>query len=321
MKKYCVGIDIGGTTVKCGIFEGASIVEQWEIPTDTSDGGKNILNDIGCSVREKLYAKCIDISEVEGLGIGVPGAVKSDGTVLGCVNLGWGVFNIESETAKLFEGLTIKAGNDANVAALGELWQGGAKGYSDAVMVTIGTGVGGGIIIDGSILTGDVGGAGEIGHMPVNINEPDYCNCGKRGCLEQYASATGIVKETKRLLECSKDKYGTGGTRESALCSLEEITAKDVFDLAKTGDEAALKVVEQTGKYLGLALANIASVVNPQVFIIGGGVSKAGGILIDVIEKYYREHAFHACRNAKVVTAQLGNDAGIYGAAAMIVKK
>ena len=198
MKRYAFGVDIGGTTVKMGLFETAgTLLETWEIPTDTSDNGKNILPDIAKAVSAKLEEKKLSPLDIEGIGMGVPGPIGPDGTVLKCVNLGWGVFNVEEELNRL-TGFKVKAGNDANVAALGEMWQGGGKGFRDLVMVTLGTGVGGGVIINEKILAGTNGAAGEIGHIPMRDDETECCGCGKKGCLEQYASATGIVRMTKK---------------------------------------------------------------------------------------------------------------------------
>ena len=208
-------------------------------------------------------------------------------------------------------GFPVKAGNDANVAALGEMWQGGGKGYSDVVMVTLGTGVGGGIIVNGKIIAGSNGAGGEIGHIMVNEEETDVCGCGKKGCLEQYASATGIVRMAKKALATE--------SRETTLKSLSELTAKDIFDAAKAGDAVAMELVEKLGEVLGSALAAVACVVNPEVFVIGGGVSKAGTILIDVTEKNFMDRTFHACRNAKFAMATLGNQAGMYGCVQMLL--
>lgn len=320
MMEYCVGIDVGGTTVKAGIFgTDGTLFCKWSVPTDTSDGGKNVLPDMRDSLFEKLSEKGISPDDVRGIGIGVPGAVKKDGTVLGCVNIGWGTFNIVKEAERLFCGIRVKAGNDATLAALGEMWQGAARGHDDVVMITLGTGVGGGIIADGHIIEGATGGAGEIGHFPANPDETRVCSCGKKGCLEQYASATGIVNGARMLIknaeeQCRPPEY------TKALLGLEEITAKDVFDLAKAGDEAACDVVAAAGRYIGIAMAQIACTVNPEIFIIGGGVSAAGSILIDAVEDCYRKNAFYPCSKAQVRLASLGNDGGIYGAAALIVK-
>lgn len=314
MKNYCFGIDVGGTTVKLGLFSTAGeLLDKWEITTRTENFGENILSDICEAMEAKLAEKEISLDDIEGVGIGLPGPITNDGTVLQCVNLGWGTFNVEEKLSEMFRGIKVKAGNDANVAALGEAWQGGGKDYDDIVMITLGTGVGGGVIINGKILTGYNGGAGEIGHMHVDDNETESCNCGRKGCLEQFTSATGVVRLAKRLMN-NTDKETK--MREFG----ENITAKDVFDLAKEGDAAANEVVETMGTYLGTAMSHIAVVVNPQAFIIGGGVSKAGQFLIDAIKDKYRETCFAACGDSAVHLATLGNDAGMYGAAAMICK-
>lgn len=314
MKNYCFGIDVGGTTVKLGLFSTAGeLLDKWEITTRTENFGENILSDICEAMEAKLAEKEISLDDIEGVGIGLPGPITNDGTVLQCVNLGWGTFNVEEKLSEMFRGIKVKAGNDANVATLGEAWQGGGKDYDDIVMITLGTGVGGGVIINGKILTGYNGGAGEIGHMHVDDNETDSCNCGRKGCLEQFTSATGVVRLAKRLMN-NTDKETK--MREFG----ENITAKDVFDLAKEGDAGANEVVETMGTYLGTAMSHIAVVVNPQAFIIGGGVSKAGQFLIDAIKDKYRETCFAACGDAAVHLATLGNDAGMYGAAAMICK-
>lgn len=314
MKNYCFGIDVGGTTVKLGLFSTAGeLLDKWEITTRTENFGENILSDICEAMEAKLAEKEISLDDIEGVGIGLPGPITNDGTVLQCVNLGWGTFNVEEKLSEMFREIKVKAGNDANVAALGEAWQGGGKDYDDIVMITLGTGVGGGVIINGKILTGYNGGAGEIGHMHVDDNETDSCNCGRKGCLEQFTSATGVVRLAKRLMN-NTDKETK--MREFG----ENITAKDVFDLAKEGDAGANEVVETMGTYLGTAMSHIAVVVNPQAFIIGGGVSKAGQFLIDAIKDKYRETCFAACGDAAVHLATLGNDAGMYGAAAMICK-
>ena len=313
MKKYCFGIDVGGTTVKMGLFttEG-ELLDKWEIPTRKEDGGAYILNDVAASVEAKLAEKNIAKEDVAGAGIGVPGPTLDTGYVSICVNLGWKDKNPANELSELLS-IPVKAGNDANVAALGEMWKGGGEGYLDVVLLTLGTGVGGGIIINGEIAPSHRGVGGELGHITVNPDEEATCNCGNHGCLEQYASATGVVRIAKKLLAASKE--------ESSLRTLETVTAKDVFDAAKAGDNLAVEAVEVLGKYLGLVVANVALTVDPDVFVIGGGVSKAGQVLIDVIIKYYHKFAKIIGDNkAKVVLAKLGNDAGIYGAARMVLK-
>ena len=313
MKKYCFGIDVGGTTVKMGLFttEG-ELLDKWEIPTRKEDGGAYILNDVAASVEAKLAEKNIAKEDVAGAGIGVPGPTLDTGYVSICVNLGRKDKNPANELSELLS-IPVKAGNDANVAALGEMWKGGGEGYLDVVLLTLGTGVGGGIIINGEIAPSHRGVGGELGHITVNPDEEATCNCGNHGCLEQYASATGVVRIAKKLLAASKE--------ESSLRTLETVTAKDVFDAAKAGDHLAVEAVEVLGKYLGLVVANVALTVDPVVFVIGGGVSKAGQVLIDVITKYYHKFAKIIGDNkAKVVLAKLGNDAGIYGAARMVLK-
>lgn len=310
MSKYCFGVDVGGTTVKLGLFNiDGDLLEKWEIPTVTADGGKAILPDVARSILKKMDEREMDREEVVGVGIGAPGPIDSEGTVYGAVNLGWGTFSIKKELQTLLN-VPVEAGNDANVAALGEMWQGGARGYENVVLVTLGTGVGGGIIVRGKILSGATGSGGEIGHMHVNDEETIPCNCGNLGCLEQYVSATGVVR-------LAKEKLAESG-RSSSLRTTQ-VSAKDVWDAAKAGDPLAVEVAEDFGWYLGKALAGVASVVNPEIFVIGGGVSKAGNILIDYIQKSYQKYAFTGCRGALFTLARLGNDAGIYGAARMVL--
>lgn len=311
MKKYAFGIDVGGTTCKIGFFEtSGKLIDKWEIKTNTENNGAAILSDIAQAVDNKLAQEGISKDDVQGVGIGVPGPVKSNGVVNRCVNLGWGIVNVEEELGNL-TGLKVKAGNDANVAALGEMWQGAAKGCKDVIMVTLGTGVGGGIIIDGKVVAGFNGAGGEIGHITVNHDEIEACNCGQYGCLEQYTSATGIVRVAKRKLAKTND--------ETTLRNFADLTAKDVFDEAKAGDAVALGLVDEVCGILGSTLSNIACVVDPEVVVIGGGVSKAGNILIESIQKHFVETSFHACRNTKFVIAGLGNDAGMYGCVQMLL--
>lgn len=312
MGKYCIGVDIGGTTVKIGLFtDKGKVKDKWEIVTRKDEGGSYILGDIAASLDEKLAQEKIEKKDVIGIGLGIPGPVTADGTVLKCVNLGWGIFNVAEEVKKLTGISNVQVGNDANVAALGEMWQGGGKGYKNLVMITLGTGVGGGIILNGKILTGSKGAAGEIGHITVNYDEEDTCNCGKSGCLEQFASATGIVKEAKRLLLVSD--------KPSKLRELQYLSAKTIFDAAKEGDELANDLVDQLARYLGIAASHIAAVIDPEAFVIGGGVSKAGEILTSRIKQNYEKNVMFALQNKEFKLAELGNDAGIYGCAKMVL--
>lgn len=313
MSKKCIGIDVGGTTVKLGIFEtDGTLLDKWEVPTRKEDGGKHILEDVAASIRHTLLENEIDMDDVVGAGMGVPGPVMPDGYVEVCVNLGWHDRNPQRELSALLDGLPVKSGNDANVAALGEMWQGGGKGYTDIVMVTLGTGVGGGVIIDEKIIAGKHGLGGEIGHIHVRDDETEHCNCGGVGCVEQIASATGIAREARKKMAASE--------APSTMRSFgDAITAKDVLDEAKAGDTMALEVVETVGHYLGLLLAQVALTVDPEMFVIGGGVSKAGQFLIDVIEKYYEHFTPISSNKAKIGLAKLGNNAGIYGAARLVL--
>lgn len=310
MFKYCFGVDLGGTTVKMGLLtiEG-ELLDKWEIPTRKEHNGSLILPDIAESIKGKLTEKKIETEDVVGIGIGAPGPIDADGVVHKAANLGWDVFNI-AQTLEGLSGIPVKAGNDANVAALGEMWKGGGAGHKNLVAVTLGTGVGGGIIINGEILTGATGAGGEIGHIHMDDNETDTCGCGNKGCLEQYASATGVVRLANRHLQKSK--------KDSTLRK-GEVSAKTVFDAVKAGDELACEIAEEFGCYLGKGLAAIAGVVNPEVFVIGGGVSKAGPILLEYIQKYYKQYVFHASANAEFALATLGNDAGMYGAARLVI--
>ena len=312
MDKRCIGIDIGGTTVKMGMFEpDGTLVEKWEIPTRKEEGGRYILEDIAASVRKKTAECGLSLSDFSGAGMGLPGPVMPDGHIEFCVNLGWKAGNPQQTLSALLDGMQVKSGNDANVAALGEMWQGGGRGYKNLVMVTLGTGVGGGVILNERIWPGMQGVGGEIGHIHVIEGETEACNCGGYGCLEQVASATGIAREARRLLAADK--------RDSVLRSKEKITAKDVLSAARDGDALALTVVETSCRYLGRAPAAETMVPDPQAYIIGGGVSKAGTILTEKIKKYHDKLSPMATRKADVVLATLGNDAGIYGAAKLVL--
>lgn len=310
MKKYVFGVDLGGTTVKMGLFNvDGEVLDKWEIKTRTENGGEAILPDIAASALAKLEEKGITKDEVAGIGIGIPGPINDEGVVPHTANLGWGYKEVTKELEEL-TGLSCKGGNDANVAALGEAWKGGAAGYNNVVMVTLGTGVGGGIIIGGKIVTGTNGAGGEIGHLHVDDNIPGHCGCGNKGCLEQVASATGITNLANQALAAS-DK--------PSLLREGEVSAKAVFDAVKADDELAKEVAERFGKYLGTALANITAVVDPQAIVIGGGVSKAGPVLLEYVEKYYQQYCFKSCKNVKFALATLGNDAGIFGSAKLVL--
>ncbi len=314
MKEYAFGIDLGGTTAKVGLFTTTgTLLEKWEVPTNTANAGEHILPDLAAAIQNKMAEKDLSADQVEGVGIGVPGPILDSSIVpIICANLGgFGNCNISAELGALLGGMTVKVGNDANVAALGEIWQGIAKGCSNAIMVTLGTGVGGGVIVDGKVIDGTHGAGGEIGHITVNPTETASCGCGKHGCLEQYSSATGVVRCMKKLLAENPD----------VPCTLrdKEFVAKDVFDAARSGDALALREVDEMSAMLGMALANLAATTDPEMFMLGGGVARAGEILFDPLVRHYKQFAFKSCRDIPIKAASLGNDAGIYGAVRLIV--
>lgn len=311
MGKYVFGVDVGGTTVKLGLFdENGIVLDKWEIPTRTENGGVNILPDIAESIQSKMSDKAITKENVAGVGVGAPGPVDGNGIIHRAVNLGWNEMNLKKELTTLLGGTRVEGGNDANVAALGEMWKGGGQGHENLVAVTLGTGVGGGIIINGKIMTGATGSGGEIGHIHVEDEETEACGCGNYGCLEEYASATGIVRLANRKLKASdKDSVLRQG----------EVSAKTVFDAVKAGDELAIEIAKQFGDYLGKGLAVVAGVINPEIFVIGGGVSKAGEVLFEYIKPSFDKTVFHGCKETEFALATLGNDAGIYGAAKMVL--
>ena len=313
MTSYCFGIDIGGTTVKCGLFQtDGELCEKWEIVTRTEENGKEILPDVAKAILDKMAEKQIGKDQVSGVGIGVPGPVIGEREVAVAVNLHWGYTMLADELESLLGGIPVKVGNDANVAALGEMWKGGGEGTKNLIMATLGTGVGGGIIVDGKIITGSHGAGGEIGHACVDPEETESCNCGNKGCLEQMASATGIVRLGNKILaEC----------QENTVLEKDTLSAKTIFDAYKEGEAVAAKIVDKFAGFLGNALAIFACVVDPEVIVIGGGVSKAGQPLIDAIEKYFRRDAFVTCKDTPIVLAKLDNDAGIFGAAKLVVEE
>ena len=312
MSQYVFGVDLGGTTVKLGLFRtDGTLLDKWEIPTRTEDSGKYILTDIALSMNVAMERHGIEHNDLIGAGLGVPGAVLEERFVKPCVNLnGWGGFDVAERFSALC-GCPVKVVNDANAAALGELWQGGGKGSSNMVLVTLGTGVGGGVIVDGKLITGIHGSGGEIGHITLQPDETEPCGCGKYGCLEQYASATGIVRQAKKLLV----EYDTPST----LRKFDPLTAKDVLDCAKAGDELAVRVAEIFAQTLGQALVAVSCSCDPEVFVLGGGVSKAGSYIVDLVQKQFVRFAFPAAESTRFGLAILGNDAGIYGAAKLVL--
>ena len=310
MKEYYIGVDIGGTTVKMGLYrEPSGWVEKWEIPTRGEDGGQHILPDVSEAIAQVYARHGIQRDAVAGIGVGVPGPVLRDGTVRGCVNLGWGTFNV-SETLGELTGLPVFVANDANIAALGEQWMGAGSAYQNVVLLTLGTGVGGGIIMDGHIVAGALGAAGEVGHMPVLEDSTAVCNCGKTNCLELAGSATGLLRHAKQRLEESDIP--------SAMRHIEPLTAKDVCDCCSAGDALAKECVVYAANALGTAAANIGCMFDPEIILFGGGMAAAGDILLEPIRKVFREKVFPPIRETPIARATLGNDAGVSGGVRLV---
>ena len=304
--EYLFGIDIGGTTVKIGLLDlSGNFIDKWEIPTDRAEKGRHILPDIAKSVLEYLRNNNIAYSAIDGIGFGVPGPVINS-VVSQCANLGWENVDVKQEFAKLIPFKTrIVASNDANVAAYGEIMKGGSH-VRNAVMFTLGTGVGGGIVIGGQLLDGTNGAAGEYGHMRADFKHNFICNCGLIGCLETVTSATGVVRLAKEFLREDKN---------SVLSQMESFTAKDVYENAEKGDPLCVKVTNEVAYYLGYAASIMAATVDPERFIIGGGMSRSGDFLLKAVEEQYQKFAFRACKKTPFYLAKLGNDAGMVGAA------
>lgn len=312
--KYVFGADIGGTTVKLGLFTAdGALLEKWEIPTVIAEEGRVVLRDIASAINDCIERHRISREEVLGIGAGIPGPVRADGIVNRCVNLGWGVFDVNEALSEV-TGFPVASANDANVAALGEYWMGGGKGHNDMIFITLGTGVGGAIIADGRMVAGAHGAGGELGHMVIRPDEPEVCACGRRGCVQQYVSATGIVRVVKMWLDAHPDV-------ESPMRDAEKLTAKVIFDCAAAGDEAANAALEDVYDAFGFFLAASCTVTDPEAVVIGGGVSRAGQPLLDGARKGFLKYALYANQDIQFALAELGNDAGIYGCCKLILDR
>jgi len=319
-EKWLLGIDIGGTSVKLAFLtEEGDILHKWEIPTNTENNGSNIIQDIGEAVHKKLSELDVSHDKLKAAGVGAPGPIDQEkGVMFEAVNLGWPDNFPLRDLMQEAVGVPVAIENDANSAALGEMWKGAGEGAKDLIAITLGTGVGGGVIVNGDIVHGAKGAAGEVGHITAVPHDGYMCNCGKAGCLETVASATGIVRTAKELLA----DYEGDSQLKALLDSNGDITAKDIFDAAQAGDQLALSTVDSLADHLGLALANIGSLFNPERIVIGGGVSKAGDFLVGKIEQYFKKYAFKPVgESTEIVLAQLGNDAGIAGAAWLAANK
>lgn len=319
MSKKIIGIDLGGTSVKFAILtQEGEVQEKWSIKTNILDEGSHIVDDMIESINHRLQLLNLSAEDFIGIGMGSPGVVdREKGTVIGAYNLNWKTLQPVKEKIEKATGISFFIDNDANVAALGERWKGAGENQPDVVFMTLGTGVGGGIVAEGKLLHGVAGAAGELGHITVDFDQPILCTCGKKGCLETVASATGIVNLTRRYA----DEYAGDAELKQLIDNGEDVNAKIVFDLAKAGDELALIVYRNFARYLGIACANIGSILNPSTIVIGGGVSAAGEFLLDGVRKFYEENSFPQVRTStKLALATLGNDAGVIGAASLVLQ-
>ncbi|HGI3854331.1 TPA: ROK family glucokinase [Streptococcus agalactiae] len=316
MSKKLLGIDLGGTTIKFGILtlEG-EVQEKWAIETNTLENGRHIVSDIVESLKHRLSLYGLTKDDFLGIGMGSPGAVdRTSKTVTGAFNLNWADTQEVGSVIEKEVGIPFFIDNDANVAALGERWVGAGANNPDVVFVTLGTGVGGGVIADGNLIHGVAGAGGEIGHMIVDPENGFTCTCGNKGCLETVASATGVVRVVRQLAE----QYEGSSAIKAAIDNGDTVTSKDIFIAAEDGDKFANSVVERVSRYLGLAAANISNILNPDSVVIGGGVSAAGEFLRSRVEKYFVTFAFpQVKKSTKIKIAELGNDAGIIGAASL----
>ncbi|MFC6180910.1 ROK family glucokinase [Lactiplantibacillus daowaiensis] len=318
MDRKLIGVDLGGTTTKFAILtENGEIQQKWSIETTILDEGAHIVPNIIDSINHRINLYNMDKSDFVGIGMGTPGTVDlAAGTVIGAYNLNWKTLQPVKQQIEAGTGIKFTLDNDANVAALGERWKGAGENGNDVVFVTLGTGVGGGVIADGHLLHGTAGAAGEIGHVTVEPNGY-MCTCGKRGCLEQYASATGVVHVARDMAE----EFSGESKLKELLDNGEEISSKITFDLAKEGDILAKSVVDKVSYYLGLALGNVGNTMNPSSIIIGGGVSAAGDFLLKQVDHYFKQFTFPTVRNTTVLKlAVLGNDAGVIGAASLATR-
>ncbi|GGE35739.1 ROK family glucokinase [Streptococcus himalayensis] len=319
MEKKIIGIDLGGTSIKFAILtQAGEIQHKWSIATTILDEGSHIVPDMIASIKHQMELLGLSAENFLGIGMGSPGVVdRQEGTVVGAYNLNWKTKQAVKKQIESAIGIPFFIDNDANVAALGEQWVGAGGNHPDVVFVTLGTGVGGGVIADGHLIHGIAGGAGELGHIVVDFDQPIACTCGKKGCLETVASATGIVNLTRRYAE----SYAGDAALKALIDDGQEVTAKVVFDHAKEGDELGMIVYKNFSRYLGTACANIANILNPSTIVIGGGVSAAGDFLLEGLQEVFNTHAFpQIAKSTQLALADLGNDAGVIGAASLVLK-
>lgn len=318
-KKWYVGVDLGGTTIKMAFITSyGEIVSKWEIPTNTEDGGIHITMDIAKSIDHKLNELNQEKEHLAAIGMGAPGFIEMEtGFIYQAVNIGWKDFPLK-DRLEVETGLPVTVDNDANIAALGEMWRGAGDGAKNLLCVTLGTGVGGGIIANGQILHGASGMAGEIGHITSVTKGGAPCNCGKTGCLETITSATGIARLATEAVAVSNEP----SLLKEQFDTLGSLTSKDVFEALAKGDHLAEQVLDETASYLGVAIANLSNALNPEKIVIGGGVSKAGDALLEPLRTYFNQYALErVASSAEFKIATLGNDAGVIGGAWLAKQK
>ncbi|WP_283153987.1 ROK family glucokinase [Guptibacillus hwajinpoensis] len=317
-EKWLIGVDLGGTTIKLSFLDFyGEIISKWEIPTDKSEAGRHITTHIARAIDDKMEEMNVSRKKFSGIGMGAPGFIEMDsGFIYHAVNIGWRDFPLKDKL-EVETGLPVIIDNDANIAALGEMWRGAGDGARDLLCVTLGTGVGGGIITNGTIIHGTNGMAGEIGHITSIPDGGAQCNCGKTGCLETVASATGVVRIAMEKLMSHHDSVLYHIYQEK-----NEITSRDIFEGAEAEDPYAVEVVNNVSFHLGLAIANLANSLNPSKIVIGGGVSKAGEALLTPLKKQFEKYALPRVREgADFAIATLGNDAGVIGGAWLVKTK
>lgn len=313
MREYGYGVDIGGTFTKFGRMDRqGNLLEKWSLPTDTSDGGRHLIASVGGSLRENLRKNGLSSEDLFGVGLGVPAPVDRDGWVVGGENTGWGHRRVDAagELSDLL-GVPVRAVNDGNAAALGEMWRGAGRGCPNLVMLTVGTALGGGVIVNGTIVTGCHGAGGEIGSMMMRPYEPEIAVDGKGGCLEQYVSATGLVRSAGKCLAADG--------RPSVLRAAAQLDAKAILDAAAGGDAIASEVLTDFADLLGQACACVSSVIDPELYLIGGGVSSAGELLLEPVRRAFHRYAYFVFGDTRFAIAALGNDAGIYGSCRLVL--
>lgn len=310
---YYVGIDLGGTNTKIGLLdEDGNILFSTIVKTESEQGLEKTVERLANILKIQVSNLNISFEDVAGVGLGVPGPVANGRIVKFWANFPWPVnVDLAAEFEKHL-GVPVKVDNDVNVITLGEMWKGGGRGYKNVLGLAIGTGIGGGVVVNGKLVSGKNGAGGEVGHIKVE-RDGKLCGCGQEGCWEAYASATGLVREAKSRLTVNKNNLLYERTKD------REVEAKDIFDAAREGDEFSLNLVDYEAEFIALGIGNLLNVLDTDVVVVGGGIALAGNILFDKINEKLRKYAMLSTLDGlKIVPAELGNDAGIYGAAYLV---